>query len=154
MKPQPHNAKQHILQHMHHDHHPSRQQLRPHAQILPCFPRNIHLPSKPQDASHDPSSHDLTRPSHHRRIQRQLKVIPLPTSNRNPYPATIRHIRLFHRSPIKSKVRIDVLVRTIVENEDRAEESKHGYGFGQGADIDVAGAEFLIGGERLVVDGY
>lgn len=40
-----------------------------------------------------------------------------------------------------------------MENEDRAEEGQHGDVFGETANENVSGAEFLVGGKGLAVNG-
>lgn len=39
-----------------------------------------------------------------------------------------------------------------MKDKDRAEEGEHADIFGDVADEDVSGAEFLVGGERLAID--
>lgn len=125
---------------MHHNRNPCRQQLRPPPQILHTLP--LHLKPEPprHNPPHNPSRRHLTRPRVATRLKRKSK--------------TIHHLPNFPTTLIliERKIRIDVLVGAIMEDEDLAEEGEHGDVLGEGADEDRAAAELAVFGVGLVAE--
>lgn len=139
---------------MHHDYHAGREQFWPHGQISARLARDVHLPAEPEDAPHDPAGHDLACPGHHTSVQGELEVVALATAADGESGGSVswRGDGGGRLLLVEGEVGVDVLVAPVVEDEDGAEKSEHADGFGEGADEDVAGAEFLVRLEGLAVD--
>jgi len=135
MKLQSNNRKQHVLQNMHHDHDSRRKQLRPHTEIILPLARDVDLPAKPNQPPDYPPRDKLTRPRNERGIERAAKIVVL---------ASLLFALIRHGISVEREVGIYVFVRAVMENQDGAEEGEHGDGLGEGADVNVAGAELLV----------
>jgi hypothetical protein len=124
---------------VHHNSHPSRQQLRPGPQIQNPLPRNIKSKHPAHNPPDRPRRHNLTSPRDRRRAEREVEGI-------NLFPSDVRLV-------IKREVRVDVLISAIVQHQNLAEEGEHGHVLGDVADEDAAAAVFPVVGIGLVVQG-
>jgi hypothetical protein len=142
MKLQPRDCKHHVLQHVYHDHHARREQLWPRPQIGSRLARDVHLPSEPQDPTHDPASDELTCPGHHTSVHGEGEAVVVAASNR-----VCSGIRFASFGVLgEREIGVDILVGAIVQDENGAEEGEHADGFGERADERVPGAEFPVRG--------
>lgn len=121
MKLETGDRKHHVLQHMDHHDHAGGEQLWPRAQVGSSLARHVHLPAKPQDPAHNPASDEFACPGHHRSVHGERKTIVIAASDRVSRQVGIQNFGVLR----KGEVGVNVLVGSVVQDEDRAEEGEH-----------------------------